>query len=205
LRTVYEPIDPRSIAELVPASPTPTLPYPKQTYSLFNFAAATLAFFFVHLGAQKKASHPAGEHLTGVQCCCHATPTWGPSPMRKFAIRGVKGRTDAEKFRLNLVGRGVKGPSETRFFRSKDRKNCDAFFLFVEANRGNFFRAVAGIGDRSGSIGAANDIRASECVRACEVGPIAQRSEIDRAREQSSRASNEVRDRSERSKIERRS
>ena len=34
LAHVYEPIDLRSIAELVPASPTPTLPYPKQTYQI---------------------------------------------------------------------------------------------------------------------------------------------------------------------------
>ncbi len=52
-------------------------------------------------------------------------------------------------------------------------------------------------GDRTGSIEAASNIRASECVRACEVGPIAKRSEIERAREKFSRASNEVRDRCE--------
>ena len=151
------------------------------------------------------APAPQGEeHLTGVPCCCHATSTWVRSPMRKFRDSEVKGRTDAEKFRLNLVGRGVKGPSETRFFGSKDRKKILEDRCIVDAIRGNFFRADAGFGDRSGSIGAAHNIRASECVRACEVGPIAQRSEIDRARGKFPRASNEVRDRSERSKIGRR-
>jgi hypothetical protein len=41
----------------------------------------------------------------------------------------------------------------------------------VDAIRGNFFRADAWkFGDRTGSIEAAHDVRASERVRACEVG-----------------------------------
>jgi hypothetical protein len=124
---------------------------------------------------------------------------------RKVGIRGVKGRTEKKRSRLDLVGRGVKGPSETRFFRSKDRKKWTRPCVCSSMRSAEIFSERSReFGDRSGSIGAASNIRASECVRACEVGPIAQRSEIDRARGNFPRASNEVRDRSERSKIVRR-
>jgi len=76
----------------------------------------------------------------------------------------------------------------------------------VDANAGKNFRCVARFGDRSGSIGAAHDDRASDRVRACEVGLACEVREgsIELA-ENFPRASNEVRDRSERSKIVRRS
>ncbi len=192
------PIAIASSAELVPASPTPTLPYPKQTYNL-NFFSCTAFFLF-------GAPWCTNRTRLGSTCATHTVElTWGSSPMMKsWDPRGQ--RANGKKTLPTRFSReGGQRALGNAFFSVKGPKKMDATMrLFVDAIRGNFFRADAGFGDRSGSIGAAHNIRASECVRACEVGPIAQRSEIDRARGKFPRASNEVRDRSERSKIVRR-
>jgi len=86
LAHVYEPIDLRSIAELVPASPTPTLPYPKQTYNFIH--NPLLPDMASALGNTRPVGTGPlrGWQLPVAKCCDLATPTWKSSPIENLEI-----------------------------------------------------------------------------------------------------------------------
>ena len=139
-------------------------------------------------------------------CCCHATPTWVPSPMRKFGNFHVFDLTDAEKFRLNLVGRGVKGALFSLKKWSNTGKNWVRTVLVRRCERRKKFPMRREVRrsiriDRS----CIKHSRERMCPSLRGRTDRVARSETDRARGKFPRASNEVRDRSERSKIVRRS
>jgi len=91
LAHVYEPIDLRSIAELVPASPTPTLPYPKQTYSIDILLIPYGFFWFVPSGTNQSRTRPVDTcQVSSVATSQHRHGS--PAPCENFAFGGSKGQ-----------------------------------------------------------------------------------------------------------------